>query len=234
MRPELPHYFPDHRKSVELGLDRFVHYKILEGFLETIPQMDTPLIAEIGMEGGGVTIFGKMSEGAWLIWTEGNSIDLDETDDDIGRSWSLGPVNTLTSCCLVTGSFCPVQIHPDFLERFLAAFEKARGTHPIMRVDIRVGIGMSDGWKCSACLVDRSWHKASRRGAATVRWTERRRVEVRRRRTDESNGACGPWGCEDEAFSLFPILLTHVRSGDWGVSRFLRGRNIIGRSGRTG
>ena len=68
---------------------------ILEGFLETIPQMDTPLIAEIGMEGGGVTIFGRNSKGAWLFWTEGTSMELDENDDEIRRSWSSDPANDL-------------------------------------------------------------------------------------------------------------------------------------------
>ena len=55
----------------------------------TIRQLDKVLIARIAVEGGGVTIFGRKSKGAWLFWTEGNSIDLDENDDETGGSWFL-------------------------------------------------------------------------------------------------------------------------------------------------
>jgi hypothetical protein len=65
------------------------------GFVETIRQMDKVLIARIGMEGVGVTIFGKKSESAWLFWTEGVSIDLDENDEELWRSWSSQPVSSL-------------------------------------------------------------------------------------------------------------------------------------------
>ena len=55
--------------------------------------MDKVLIADIGVEGGGVTIFGKMSESVWSFWTEGTSMDLDENDDEVWRSWSSEPVS---------------------------------------------------------------------------------------------------------------------------------------------
>ncbi len=93
--------------------------------------MDKVLIADIGIEGGGVTIFGRKPEGAWLFWTEGTSIDLDENVDEVWRSWSAAPVNDLD--LVLPGDwplFHPVQIHSDFLEWFRAAYEKARQTLP--------------------------------------------------------------------------------------------------------
>ncbi len=48
--------------------------------------MDKVHIASIGMEGGGVTVFGKKSESARLFWTEGTSIDLDENDEEVWRA----------------------------------------------------------------------------------------------------------------------------------------------------
>ncbi len=93
--------------------------------------MDKILIADIGVEGGGTTIFGKKSEGVWSFWTEGTSMDLDENDDEIWRSWSIEPVRSLD---LVVPRFWaityPVEIHPDFVEWFRANYEKARKTLP--------------------------------------------------------------------------------------------------------
>jgi len=104
---------------------------ILVGLWETIRQMDKVLIADIGVEGGGVKIFGKKSESVWSFWTEDTSMDLDENDDEVWRSWSSEPVGSLD---LVLPNewhrFYPVEIHPDFLEWFREAYEKARSTLP--------------------------------------------------------------------------------------------------------
>ena len=45
--------------------------------------MDKVVVADIGMEGGGITIYGIRSDGAWSFWTEGTSIDLDENDHEV-------------------------------------------------------------------------------------------------------------------------------------------------------
>jgi 16S rRNA (cytosine1402-N4)-methyltransferase len=93
--------------------------------------VDKVLIADIGVEGGGTTIYGRHSEGVWSFWTEGTSMDLDENDDEVWRSWSSEPVSSLD---LVLPDewhrFYPVKIHPDFLEWFREAYEKARSTLP--------------------------------------------------------------------------------------------------------
>ena len=58
-------------------------------------------------------------------------MDLDENEDEFWRSWSSEPVSSLD---LVLPDewhrFHPVKIHPDFLEWFRAAYEKARSTLP--------------------------------------------------------------------------------------------------------
>jgi len=93
--------------------------------------MDKALIADIGVERGGVTIFGKKSESIWLFWTEGTSMDLDENEDEVWRSWSSESVSSLDLALPSDWPlFHPVQIRPDFLDWFRAAYEKARGALP--------------------------------------------------------------------------------------------------------
>ena len=110
--------------------------------------MDTGLIAEIGMEGGGVTIFGKKSEGARLFWNEGNSIDLDENDDEIGRSWSSKPVNDID--LVLPGDwpvFCPIADPPGFRGMVPSRLrEGTRDAAPTIHVDTRVGTGI-ERWR---------------------------------------------------------------------------------------
>ena len=93
--------------------------------------MDKVLIAEMGVEGGGITIFGRKSEGVWSFWTEGTSMDLDENDDEVWRSWSSEPVSSLD---LVLPKdwlmFYPLKIHPEFVDWFREAYEKARASLP--------------------------------------------------------------------------------------------------------
>jgi hypothetical protein len=93
--------------------------------------MDKVLIAVIGVEGGGIEIFGRHSKGIWSFWGEGTSIDLDENDDDFWRSWTSEPVSSLA---LVLPNdwplYAPVKIHPDFLDWFRATYESVRETLP--------------------------------------------------------------------------------------------------------
>jgi len=93
--------------------------------------MDKLLIADIGVEGGGVQIFGKKSNSVWSFWSGGTSMDLDENEDEVWRSWSSKPVSSLD---LVLPKdwvlFHPVEIHPDFLDWFRAAYDKGRASLP--------------------------------------------------------------------------------------------------------
>jgi hypothetical protein len=93
--------------------------------------MNKILIVEIGMEGGGVTVYGSQSEGVWSFWTEGTSIDFDENDHEVWRSWSSEPVSSLD---LVLPKdwpiFYPVKIHPEMVDWFRANYDKVRGSMP--------------------------------------------------------------------------------------------------------
>ncbi len=93
--------------------------------------MNKVQIANMGVEGGGITIYGSQSEGVWSFWTEGTSMDLDENDDEIWRSWSSEPVSSLD---LVVPKdwlmFHPSKIHPEFVAWFGNAYERARASLP--------------------------------------------------------------------------------------------------------
>jgi hypothetical protein len=93
--------------------------------------VDKVVVADIGVEGGGATIYGTQRDGIWSSWQEGTSMDLDENDDEIWRTWSSEPVSSLE---LVLPNdwhrFYPVEIHADFLEWFRGAYNKARASMP--------------------------------------------------------------------------------------------------------
>jgi hypothetical protein len=81
--------------------------------------MDKVLIADMGVEGGGARIYGRQRDGIWSFWLEGTSIDLDENDDEIWRSWESQPVQDL-SLALPNERplFYPSRLNPEFLDWF--------------------------------------------------------------------------------------------------------------------
>jgi hypothetical protein len=93
--------------------------------------MDKVLVARMGVEGGGITIYGSQSEGVWAFWKESTSMALDENDDEVWRSSSSEPV---TNFELVVPHdwpmFSPSTIHPDFVEWFRANYDKVRASMP--------------------------------------------------------------------------------------------------------
>src|SRR3954447_5803984 len=87
------------------------------------------VVARIGVEGGGSTIYGRQSDAGWSFWTEGTSMDLDENDDEVWRSWSSEPVTRLDLLLPKDWPiFYPLEIHPGFLAWFRQAYEKARAS----------------------------------------------------------------------------------------------------------
>jgi hypothetical protein len=93
--------------------------------------MDKILVADIGVEGGGTSIYGSKSEGVWSFWTDGSSMDLDEYDDEVWRSWSSKTVSSLDVIVLNDWPiFYPSKIYVDFVEWFRQAYEKARSRLP--------------------------------------------------------------------------------------------------------
>jgi hypothetical protein len=96
---------------------------------------DKILVADIGVEGGGLSIYGRESGGTWSFWKEGSSMDLDENDDEIWRAWSSDPVPDLGLLLPEEWPlFHPLSIHPAFLPWFRQAYEKAGAT---VRPDLR-------------------------------------------------------------------------------------------------
>jgi hypothetical protein len=93
--------------------------------------VDKVIIAQMGVEGGGITIYGSRSEGVWSFWTEGSSMELDDNDDEVWRSWTSEPVKSLD---LVVPKdwpiFHPSKIHPDFVDWFRTTYDLARASMP--------------------------------------------------------------------------------------------------------
>jgi hypothetical protein len=91
--------------------------------------MDKVLVAKIGVEGGGLSIYGRDDEGSWSFWTGGSSWGLDDDDDEVVRSWSSEPVPDLG---LVVPPDWPLfralEIHPDFIAWFRGHYEGARAS----------------------------------------------------------------------------------------------------------
>ncbi len=116
--------------------------------------MDKVLIADLGLEGGGATIYGRQQHGTWFFWLEGTSMDLDENDDEIWRSWSSQPVQDLS---LVLPKewplFYPSKLNPEFFDWFRKNYDKH------VRNRVRISSAPS-GSTCihvgCGCFMDRS------------------------------------------------------------------------------
>jgi hypothetical protein len=89
--------------------------------------MDKLLVAEMGVEGGGCSIYGRQADGSWFFWQEGSSIDF--ADEENSRSWSTEPVPDLG---LVVPKEWPLyyvlNVHPEFVGWFRENYEAARGS----------------------------------------------------------------------------------------------------------
>jgi hypothetical protein len=93
--------------------------------------MDQAIVLDIGREGGGITIYGRQVDGVWSFWAEGASIDVDENEDMVWRTWSREPVASI-DILLPKGwpVFSPISVHPEFVDWFRAIYEKARAGLP--------------------------------------------------------------------------------------------------------
>jgi len=87
------------------------------------------VIVEMGVEGGGVTIYGRQVEGVWSFWREGISLCLDENEDEDWRSWTSDPVSDL-SLALSDKWYMmsPIEVHPDFVAQLRSEYERCRET----------------------------------------------------------------------------------------------------------
>jgi hypothetical protein len=91
--------------------------------------MDKVLVAELGVEGGGCSVYGREAEGSWSFWREGSSLDFDEDDEEVVRSWATEPVPDLW---LAVPKEWPLyyvlKVHPDFRAWFREKYESARAS----------------------------------------------------------------------------------------------------------
>src|SRR6185295_10957154 len=83
--------------------------------------VEKQLVLELGVEGGGATIFRTRSDtGEWQFHVEGSSMYLDENDGEVWRSWSSEPVPRIEEALreLTDNSswvyFNPAAIHPEY------------------------------------------------------------------------------------------------------------------------
>src|SRR5262249_5475478 len=90
--------------------------------------MDKVVIVGMGVEGGGVTIYGRRTDGVWSFWQEGSSMDLDENDDEVWRGWSSDPVSDLSAA--LPGKWWmmyPTEVHPEFVTQLRREYERCCG-----------------------------------------------------------------------------------------------------------
>ena len=89
--------------------------------------MEKVRVAELGMEGGGCSIYGRQAEGSWSFWREGSSLDLDEDDEEVVRSWTSEPVPDLGLAVPKEWPLYHVlNIHPEFVAWFRDNYEAAK------------------------------------------------------------------------------------------------------------
>ena len=86
------------------------------------------VIACMGVEGGGATVYGHQENGEWSFWQEGSSMYLDDNDDEAWKSWATDPVADLLSA-LPKGWFKmhPTEIHPEFVTLLRNEYERCGG-----------------------------------------------------------------------------------------------------------
>jgi hypothetical protein len=95
------------------------------------PPDNTLLIADLGLEGGGLAIHGKRSELGWISWAEGTTIALDENDDETWKSWSSEPTADLARLLPADWTmFYPLATDPAFRSWFRQAYDTSRRSLP--------------------------------------------------------------------------------------------------------
>jgi hypothetical protein len=88
--------------------------------------MEKLLVVQLGVEGGGATIYGSRKDGIWSFWRQSSSIALDEYDDESWRSWESEPVQDLSLALPNHWPMSsPINIAPEFLDWFRENYEIA-------------------------------------------------------------------------------------------------------------
>ncbi len=81
----------------------------------------TELVLELGVEGGGAAIHRTtLASGGYQFHVEGNSLCLDENDDEEWRHWTTEPVGTVQHALRLIDKdglwilFYPISVHPEY------------------------------------------------------------------------------------------------------------------------
>lgn len=90
--------------------------------------MEKIIAADLGLEGGGCTIYARQTDGVWWFWQEGSSMDFDENDDEVWRSWSSEPVTDLIAAfpADIWWMMSIDTVHPQFAQQLRQAYDVHR------------------------------------------------------------------------------------------------------------
>lgn len=82
---------------------------------------DKEKVLKLGVEGGGATVFRtSIASGSWAFQVEGNSMDMDENDDEVWRSWESPAYTSIKEAIQSISKdgewvlFYPISVHPEY------------------------------------------------------------------------------------------------------------------------
>lgn len=82
---------------------------------------DKEMVLQLGVEGGEATVFRTLlGSGEWVFHVGGNSMDMDENDDEVWRSWESQPYLRIEDAVRSISNdggrvfFYPISIHPEY------------------------------------------------------------------------------------------------------------------------
>ena len=98
-------------------------------------RMDRVIVADLGVEGGGATIFGHIIGDRWVFRQGGSSIALDADDNEGWRTWESDSAADLSAVVPTNWPLMyPIKVHPEFVDWFRDHYEAARAS---LRDDLR-------------------------------------------------------------------------------------------------
>ncbi|HEY1186231.1 MAG TPA: hypothetical protein VGE74_01180 [Gemmata sp.] len=84
--------------------------------------MEKVVILDVGLEGGGATVYGRRDASGWVFWQDGSAMG---DDPDEWRGWTTDPVRDLFAALPEQWFLMfPLDVHPDFKAPVRAEFER--------------------------------------------------------------------------------------------------------------
>lgn len=103
-----------------ISQETFKHWTKASGY-KRLSTGRKQLILEVGVEGGGASLYGTRTPlGDWIFFTEGSSMGLDDNDDEYWSNWTSEKVSTLEEGLKLVYPdsgwvlFHPMEVHPEF------------------------------------------------------------------------------------------------------------------------